>query len=79
MDIIRQYFPIKVPKRDVTSLLIAIAIYLVGGAVIGLLIGVLSGIPLVNILMWIVGLILELYVLVGIALALLDFLGIKLK
>ena len=79
MDVIRKYFPIKVPKQDVTSLIIAIAIYVVAGAVAGLLIGVLSGIPIVSILMWIIGLLVEIYVIAGIVLAVLDFLGVELK
>jgi hypothetical protein len=48
-------------------------------AVVGVLIGVLSAIPILGIIFWIIGSLMELYTIVGIVLCVLNFLGVELK
>ena len=78
MDQLKPFFPFsfRAQKGDVVSLIISIVIYLVIGAVGSLLIGLLSGIPVINIIGGLVGALLDIYGLVGIVLAVLSFLEI---
>ena len=73
MDILKKFFPHAFKANDVKALVIAIIIYLVIGFVGGLIIGLLSAIPLIGWLFSIVGALLDLYTLVGIILAILVF------
>ncbi len=75
MGSIKEFFPIgkQVRPRDGQSLLIAIVIYIVVAAVVGLANAVLGRIPLIGwligVLSWLVGL----YCLVGIILAVVEY------
>ena len=71
MDSLKKIFPLSFKyTKDITSLIIGIIIYVVVGAIGGLLIGL---VPLVG---WIIGGILDLYVAVGVVLLILAFLKI---
>ena len=72
---IKKYFPFTATEKDAKSLVIAIAIYLVVGIIAYVVIDLLSAIPLIGILFGIVGALVDIYCLVGIVLAILDFLG----
>lgn len=75
MGSIKDFFPIgkQVRPRDGQSLLIAIVVYIVVAAVVGLANAVLGRIPLIGwiigVLSWLIGL----YCLVGIILAVVDY------
>ena len=73
MDFLKKYFPHAFKATEVKALVISIIIYLVIGFVGGLIIGLLSAIPLIGWLFSIVGAPLDLYTLVGIILAVLVF------
>ncbi|MBR2453819.1 MAG: hypothetical protein IKB35_02335 [Clostridia bacterium] len=76
MDALKKYWPTvqKVKKGDVVSLIIQLVILLVVCAVVSwVVLGVLSAIPVVNILCGIIGLAIDLYGLVGIILCILRF------
>lgn len=64
------------PKKDPAALVINILIYLVVGVVAGLVIGLLSHLPLVGWLIALVGGLVDLYVLVGIVLSVLDYMKV---
>ena len=76
MDKLKSLFPFSFKTANVKELIIAIIIYIVIGFVGGLIISLLSLIPLVGIILGIIGWIIEIYVLAGIILAVLNFLGV---
>lgn len=78
MSSIKKFFPLTAKPKYVKSLVIAILIYIVASAVVGVLLGILSIIPLVGLITGIVGTLVELYCLAGIVLAILDYLEVKL-
>ena len=76
MDLLKKLWPIPfaIQKGDVVSLIIQLVILLVVCAVVSwVVLGVLSAIPVVNILCGIIGLAIDLYGLVGIILCILRF------
>lgn len=76
MDILKKWFPWSFRANDVKSLIISILIYIVIGIVGGLIISLLIWVPLVGWLLGLVGGLLDLYTLVGIILAILEFAGV---
>lgn len=77
MDMIKKIFPYSFGAKDLTNLAIKIVVYLVVGAVVGLLCGIIGLIPILGpIIGWLVGGVVGLYNLVGIILAVLDYLKV---
>lgn len=78
MDILQKVFPFsfKVKEKDVTSLIVSIIINIIVAAVGSLVLGLLSGIPIIGFLFAFVGGLMDLYAVVGIVLAVLIFLNI---
>lgn len=78
MDLIKSLWPtpFKIKKGDVVSFVVQLVIFLVVCAVVGFLIGILSKFPIIGILFWIVGGLVEVYSIVGVVLSVLVFLGI---
>lgn len=77
MDKIKKIWPtpFKIEEKNLTSFLVQLIIFVVICAIAGLLINLLSLIPIVNIFSWIIGLALELYSIAGIILCVLKFIG----
>ena len=73
MDMLKKIFPFSFGVKDITALVVALVIYIVGGAVIGLVFGLLAKIPLVGILFSIIGWLVGVYCLIGIILAVLEY------
>ena len=75
MDKLTPYFPLnsRVKKGDIVSLVVTIVIYVVVAAVLCLLFGLLSGVPVLGFLIGIVGTLVWIYEIVGIVLAILSF------
>ena len=80
MDFLKTLWPtpFKIKKGDLASFLIQLIIFIVITAVVGVLIGLLSTVPIIGIIFWIIGSLIELYTIVGIVLCVLNFLGVKL-
>lgn len=78
MDFLKKFWPapFKIAEKDVKSFIINLLIFVVVCAVIGWLIGLLAGIPIIGIVFSLVGAVFELYGLVGIILCILKFLGV---
>lgn len=76
MDMIKKFWPISLKAVDVKSLVITIVICLVADFVCGLVIGLLSAIPLIGVIFSIIGWVAGIYFLVAIVLAILNFLGV---
>jgi len=76
MDMLKKFFPFSFKSKDVKDLIINIVIYLVAGIVGGWVLGLLGGIPLLGVIFDLIGSLFGLYCLVGIVLAVLDFLKI---
>ena len=74
MDMIKAYFPFSFDTKDVRTLLIKIAVYIVLGLIVGLVCGLIGLIPLVGgIIGWLIGGVVGLYCLAGIVFAVLDY------
>ena len=78
MDFLKTLWPtpFKIKSKDLKSFLIQLIIFIVVCAVVGVLIGILSAIPILGVIFWILGSLLELYSLVGIVLCILKFLDV---
>ena len=74
METIKKYFPLSFKeKSEVRDLILNILVYLAGAIVVGILIGVCSGIPVVNWMFGILGTLAELYIVGGIAFSVLNY------
>lgn len=77
MDFVKKLWPtpFKIKEKDVTSLVVQLVIFLLICLVVGVLIGVLAKLPIIGIIFWIVGGLMEAYSIVGVVLCILKFLG----
>ena len=74
MEQLKKYFPFSfTEKQNLPALVVILMYYLVAMMVAGLIFWVMSLIPIVNILGWIVGSVAELYLVSGAVLAVLDY------
>ncbi len=77
MATLKKIFPYSfAAKKDVAALIINLLVYIVVSFVAGLLIGLLSAIPILGLIFRIIGSVIELYVFVGIVLSVLDYLKV---
>ena len=78
MDLLKSLWPTayKIKEKDVRSFIIQLVIFGVFCIVVGFLIGLLANIQIIGIVFSLVGTLFELYSLVGIALCILNFLGV---
>ncbi len=78
MDFLKKLWPtpFNIKKNDAKSFVIQLLIFIIACAVVGVLIGVLSSIPVVGVIFWILGSLLEIYGIVGIVLCILVFLDV---
>lgn len=78
MDMLKKLWPtpFKIAEKDVVSFLIQLVVFVVICAVVGWLVSVLAGIPILGIVFSLVGAVLEIYGLIGIILCVLKFIGI---
>ena len=77
MDTLKKLWPtpFKIKEKDIASFLIQLVIFVVICAVVGWLIGILAGIPIIGIIFSLLGALVEIYGLVGIVLCVLKFIG----
>ena len=73
---LRKYFPQAFASRDVRSLVITLITYAIFSFLAGIVLGLLSGIPILGIIFSVIGLMVELYCVAGIVLAILVFLKV---
>lgn len=78
MDTLKKLWPMPfgIEEKNVSSFLVQLVIFVVICAVVGFLIGILAGIPILGVIFSILGGLVELYGLVGIILCVLKFLGL---
>lgn len=78
MDFLKSFWPtpFKIERKNLASFLIQLIIFIVVCAVVGVLIGVLNAIPVIGVIFWILGSLLELYSIIGIVLCVLVFLDV---
>lgn len=76
MDMLKKFFPLSFGSKDVANLVVKALIYLVVGIIAGFAIGILANIPVINLVTGLVGTLVELYCVVGIVIAILDYLKI---
>lgn len=77
MDILTKLFPFSFqPKADMTALVINVVIYVVVAAVIGFVLAIIKKIPIVGLIPKIICSLVELYVVIGIVLSVLDYMQV---
>ena len=77
MEALKKYFPLSFrEKNEISRLLVSILLYLALALGVGLVMGIFSGIPVINWLFGFIGVVAEIYIAVGVALAVLDYLKI---
>ena len=77
MELLKKVFPYSFQaKKDVAALVINILIYLAVGLVAGFLIGILAKIPVLGMIIGLVGGLVDLYVLAGVVISVLDYMKI---
>jgi hypothetical protein len=77
MDMLKKLFPLAFgAKQDIVALVINILIHIVVDAVLGIVISLLAGLPLVGFVFGLIGSVLGLYFLVSLILSILHFLKI---
>ena len=78
MDLLKALWPTayKIKEKDVRSFIVQLVIFGVFCIVVGFLIGLLAKIVIIGIVFSLIGALFELYSLVGIALCILNFLGV---
>ena len=78
MELLKKFWPtpFKIKEKDIVSFIIQLVIFVVVCTVIGWLISILSGIPIIGLVFSLLGALMEIYGLVGIVLCILVFLGI---
>ena len=71
MDLLKTFFPFSfTAKKDVVALVVNVIIYLLVGAVAGIAIAILSKLPIIGFIIGLLGGLVDLYVFIGIVLAL---------
>lgn len=77
MDLLKKIWPtpFMIKEKDVASFIIQLVIFLVVCTVIGWVIALLAGIPILGIIFGLIGALFEIYGIVGIVLCVLTFLG----
>lgn len=77
METIKKFFPYSFKeKKDLNALIVNVLIQFVIGAVAGFLIAVLAKIPILGFIIGLCGGIVDLYVVVGIVLSILDYMKV---
>ena len=73
---LRKYFPQAFASRDVRSLVVTLITYAIFSFLAGIVLGLLSGIPILGFIFSVIGWMVELYCVAGIVLAILVFLKV---
>ena len=71
---LKKYFPYSFKKKKTgKDLLINLLIYLIAGVIAGAVIGIFASVPVIKLITGLAGAVVEIYVLVGIVLSVLDY------
>lgn len=73
MEILQKYFPQAFKAVDVASLVVAILIYVLFGAIAGAVIGLLCALPVIGVLFSILGTVVSIYAVAGIVISVLVY------
>ena len=78
MDILKRLWPtpFKIEKGNLASFLVQLIIFVIICAVAGVLIGALCTVPVVSVIFWILGTLIELYSITGIVLSVMKFIDV---
>ena len=77
METLRKCFPLSFKEKgDIGGLILNVLIYLAVAIIAGFVIGLFSGIPVLNWIFGLIGALAELYVVTGIVLSVLDYLKV---
>ena len=75
MDFLKKVWPttFKIKPKDITSFVVQLIIFIIITAIAGVVIGLLSALPIIGVIFTIVGSLLGLYTTIGIVLCILNF------
>ena len=73
MDVLKKYFPRAFKSNELYAFIVSLVIYFLIDAVCGIVIGLLSNIPLIGFIFGLIGALVGLYAFVGIVLSILVF------
>ena len=74
MDALKKIFPFSFKQKDsIAALIINILLYLVVGVIIGFVVGIIALIPIIGLVGGLIGGLIDLYVLAGIVISILDY------
>ncbi len=76
MDKLKQLFPLSFRGTEMKDMIVSVILYIVVAAIASVLIWVVALIPIVNLVVGIVGTLVDIYVLVGIVLAVLNYFNV---
>lgn len=76
MEMLKKYFPYSFGAETLGNLIVKAIVYVLVGFIAGAVIGLLAAIPVVNLLVGLVCGIIDIYVVAGVVIAILDFLKI---
>ena len=76
MKLLKKIWPFSFETTSVSNLVLKTIVYIVVGIIFGILMGLLHNVPVLNVLFFIVGPLIDLYVLVGIILLLLSYFNV---
>lgn len=78
MDLLKRFWPapFKIEEKNVASFVIRLVIFAVVCTVVGWLIGLLAKIYIIGVIFSLIGSLMEIYCLVGVALCILKFIGV---
>ena len=76
MDLLRKFFPQAFAVRDLKSLLMTILVYVIINALLGFVLGILGGFPLIGFFFRILGWCVGIYFFLAIVVAILRFLNV---
>ena len=78
MDFLKTLWPttFKVKEKDIASLVVQLIIFIVLIALFSIAIGILSAIPIIGVVFWVLGSLVDLYSLIGIVLCIVNFFGL---
>lgn len=73
MKLLKKIWPFSFESNSLSHLVLKVIVYVVIGLIFAILMGLLHSIPVINVLFFIIGPLVDLYVLVGLVLLLLDY------
>ncbi len=73
MELLRKIWPFSFDTNSVSNLVIKAIVYILIGVIFGILVGLLKNVPVLNVIFYIIGPLVDLYVVAGLVIMFLNF------